>query len=217
MTGVSRELYTFFRSSTSFRLRITLAYKRLDYVPHYVSLPKMEHRAASYCDINPQGLVPLLVDEGHSLIQSMAIIEYLDEVYPTPPLMPKDPLGRTYVRAVSQIVGCDIHPLNNVRVLKHLKAQFGADEAATTAWYQHWIAEGLSGLEGYLQRERKFGQFCYGDSVTMADICLVPQIFNARRFNCSLDSYPTLLAITDRCMALDAFRMTEPGTQADAF
>ncbi len=214
---MSRQLYTFFRSSTSFRLRIALAYKRLDYEPHYVSLPKMEHRLPSYRDINPQGLVPLLVEGGRSLIQSMAIIEYLDEVYPDPPLMPKDPIGRVYVRSVSQILGCEIHPLNNVRVLKHLKAQFGADEAATNAWYEHWIAEGLSGLEGYLTREGMSGDFCYGDTVTMADICLVPQIFNARRFNCPLDAYPKLLAITDRCMTLDAFRATEPSTQADAF
>ncbi|MCA1453570.1 maleylacetoacetate isomerase [Bradyrhizobium sp. BRP22] len=214
---MSRQLYTFFRSSTSFRLRIALACKRLDYEPRYVSLPKMEHRAPSYREINPQGLVPLLVEGGRSLIQSMAVIEYLDEVYPDPPLMPKDPLGRIYVRAVSQIIGCEIHPLNNVRVLKHLKAQFEADEAATNAWYRHWIAEGLSGLEDYLRRERLFGRFCYGDSVTMADICLVPQIFNARRFDCRLDAYPTLLAITDRCMTLDAFRAAEPSTQADAF
>ena len=214
---MSRQLYTFFRSSTSFRLRIALAYKRLDYEPHYVSLPKMEHRVPSYRDANPQGLVPLLVEGGRSLIQSMAVIEYLDEVYPDPPLMPKGPIGRIYVRAVSQIIGCEIHPLNNVRVLKHLKAQFGADESATNAWYEHWVAEGLSGLEGYLSREGMSGDFCYGNTVTMADICLVPQIFNARRFNCSLDAYPKLLAITDRCMMLDAFRAAEPSTQADAF
>jgi len=214
---MSRQLYTFFRSSTSFRLRIALAYKRLDYEPHYVSLPKMEHRIPSYRDMNPQGLVPLLVEDGRILIQSMAVIEYLDEVYPEPPLMPKDPIGRSYVRAVSQIIGCEIHPLNNVRVLKHLKAQFGADEAATNAWYEHWITEGLSGLEGYLAREGLSGDFCYGNTVTMADICLVPQIFNARRFNCALDAYPKLLAITDRCMTLDAFRAAEPSTQGDAF
>jgi len=214
---MSRQLYTFFRSSTSFRLRIALAYKRLDYEPHYVSLPKMEHRIPSYRDMNPQGLVPLLVEDGRILIQSMAVIEYLDEIYPEPPLMPKDPIGRSYVRAVSQIIGCEIHPLNNVRVLKHLKAQFGAEEAATNAWYEHWITEGLSGLEGYLAREGLSGDFCYGNTVTMADICLVPQIFNARRFNCSLDAYPKLLAITDRCMTLDAFRAAEPSTQGDAF
>src|SRR5262245_21565181 len=128
---LSRDLYTFFRSSTSYRLRIALAYKRLEYTPHYVSLPKMEHRTPSYRALHAQGLVPLLIDGDQSFIQSMAIIEYLDEVYPEPPLMPGDVHGRHYVRAVSQIIGCDIHPLNNVRVLKHIQTQFGADEAAT--------------------------------------------------------------------------------------
>jgi len=214
---LSRDLYTFFRSSTSYRLRIALVYKRLDYTPHYVSLPKMEHRAPSYRALHAQGLVPLLIDGDRSFIQSMAIIEYLDEVYPEPPLMPKDVHGRAYVRAVSQIIGCDIHPLNNVRVLKRIQTQFGADEAATKVWYRHWIAEGLGGLESYLDGARLFGQFCYGDTVTMADICLVPQIFNAQRFGCPLDGYPTLNAIFERCMALDAFSTTQPSTQADAF
>ena len=214
---MSRDLYTFFRSSTSYRLRIALAYKRLDYTPHYVSLPKMEHRTPSYRALHAQGLVPLLVDGSRSLIQSMAIIEYLDEVYPEPPLIPKDVHGRAYVRAVSQIIGCDIHPLNNVRVLKRIQTQFGADEAATKVWYQHWIAEGLGGLEAYLDSTRAFGRFCYGDTVTMADICLVPQIVNAQRFGCPLDDYPILNAIFERCMAIEAFRTTQPSTQADAF
>lgn len=214
---MSRDLYTFFRSSTSYRLRIALACKRLDYTPHYVSLPKMEHRAPSYRALHAQGLVPLLIDGDRSLIQSMAIIEYLDEVYPEPPLIPNDVEGRAYVRAVSQIIGCDIHPLNNVRVLKHIQAQFGADEAATNAWYRHWIAEGLGGLETYVAGARLSGQYCYRDAVTMADICLVPQIFNAQRFGCSLDDYPILNAIFARCMALDAFSATQPSKQADAF
>lgn len=214
---MARDLYTFFRSSTSYRLRIALAYKRLDYTPHYVSLPKMEHREESYRSLHPQGLVPLLVDGEHSLIQSMAIIEYLDETYPEPPLMPKNALARAYVRAVSQIIGCEIHPLNNVRVLKRIQSQFGADEEATKLWYQHWIAEGLCGLEDYLQRAGLAGQFCYGDSVTMADVCLVPQIFNARRYDCPLDAYPIQMAIFERCMALEAFRSTQPSTQPDAF
>ena len=212
-----RELYTFFRSSTSFRLRIALAYKRLEYTPHYVSLPRMEHRTASYRTLHPQGLVPLLIDDDRSFIQSMAIIEYLDEVYPDPPLMPAEAHGRAYVRAVSQIIGCDIHPLNNVRVLKRIGAQFGADEAATKAWYQYWIAEGLAGLESYVVGADVSRRFCYGDAVTMADVCLVPQIFNAQRFECPLEDYPVLNAIFERCMALDAFRATQPGTQADAF
>jgi maleylacetoacetate isomerase len=214
---VPRQLFTFFRSSTSYRLRIALAYKKLAYEPHYVSLPKMEHRAASYRELNPQGLVPLLIDGDHPYIQSMAIIEYLDETYPEPPLIPKDVANRAYVRAVSQIIGCDIHPLNNVRVLKRIQSQFGADEAATKVWYQHWVAEGLGGLESYIASERRHGRFCCGDTVSMADICLVPQIFNAKRFDCPLDAYPIINAIFANCMALDAFRSTQPNTQADAF
>ena len=214
---MSRDLYTFFRSSTSYRLRIALAYKRLEYTPHYVSLPKMQHRAPSYRALHAQGLVPLLIDGDQSFIQSMAIIEYLDEVYPEPPLMPADMHGRHYVRAASQIIGCDIHPLNNVRVLKHIQTQFGADETATKSWYRHWIAEGLGGLETYVASAGLARRFCYGDTVTMADICLEPQIFNAQRFDCPLDDYGTLTAIFERCMALDAFRATQPNTQADAF
>jgi maleylacetoacetate isomerase len=214
---LSRELYTFFRSSTSYRLRVALAFKRLDYTPHYVSLPKMEHRDPAYRALHPQGLVPLLIDDDNSFIQSMAIIEYLDEAYPEPPLMPADAHARAYVRAVSQIIGCEIHPLNNVRVLKRIQSQFGADEAATNIWYRHWIAEGLGGLEVYVAGAGLAGQFCCRDSVTMADVCLVPQIFNAQRFGCPLHDYPVLNAIFARCMELDAFRSTQPGTQADAF
>jgi maleylacetoacetate isomerase len=215
---VTRQLYTFFRSSTSFRLRIALAFKGLGYEPHYVSLPKMEHRDASYRALNPQGLLPLLIDEGGgSYIQSLAIIEYLDEKYPEPPLVPKDIEDRAYVRAVSQIIACEMHSLNNVRVLKHIKTQFGADEAATKAWYAHWITEGFRGLEDYLAHSRKHRKFCLGDQVTMADICLVPQVFNAARFDCPIDGYPIIKRIFDNCMKLDAVISTQPSTQKDAF
>jgi len=207
---VQRRLYTFFRSSTSFRLRIALAYKGLAYEPHYVSLPKMEHRAPAYCALNPQQLLPLLVDDAHNYIQSMATIEYLDESYPEPPLVPKDIRSRAYVRAVSQIIGCEMHPLNNVRVLKHLKVQFGADEIATKAWYAHWVTEGFRGLEDYLADTRLHGAFCFGDSVTMADICLVPQVFNARRFAVDMNPYPRIMAIDAACRELPEFHTTAP-------
>jgi maleylacetoacetate isomerase len=215
---VQRQLYTFFRSSTSFRLRIALAYKGLSYEPHYVSLPKMEHRNAAYRALNPQGLLPLLIDEdGGSYIQSLAIIEYLDEKYPEPPIIPRDIGDRAYVRAVSQIIACEMHPLNNVRVLKHIAAQFGADEAITKAWYGHWIGEGFRGLEDCLEHTYKSGRFCCGNNVTMADICLVPQAFNAARFDCPIDGYPIIKHIYENCMKLDAFTSTQPSTQKDAF
>ncbi|HEY0564029.1 MAG TPA: maleylacetoacetate isomerase [Terriglobales bacterium] len=214
---MARALYTFFRSSTSYRLRIALAYKGLAYDPHYVSLPKMQHREDAYRALNPQGLVPVLVDEGKRYVQSMAMIEYLDETYPEPPLLPKAIYERAYVRAVSQIIGCDIHPLNNVRVLKRLQTQFKADEVMVSEWYGHWVAEGLSTLEDFVTREALSGRFIYGDVVSMADICLVPQIFNAQRFSCPLDAYPKLMTIFDNCMGVAAFRDTQPSTQPDAF
>ncbi len=214
---MTRDLYTFFRSSTSYRLRIALAYKQLDYTPHYVSLPKMEHRDPTYRALNPQGLVPLLVEDGRRYMQSLAIIEYLDESYPEPPLMPQGVDARAYVRAVSQMIGCDIHPLNNVRVLKRLRSQFGADEAAVNDWYRHWIAEGLGALESYVAQQKRDGRFLHGDAVSVADVCLVPQIFNAQRFDCRLDPYPRLMAIFENCMQVPAFRDTQPNTQADAF
>lgn len=198
-------------------MRIALACKRLDYEPHYVSLPKMQHREAAYRDLNPQGLVPMLVEDERPLIQSLAIIEYLDELYPEPALIPKDVPERAYVRAFSQIIGCDIHPVNNVRVLKRLQSQFGASEDATNEWYRHWIAEGLGSLEDFVLQQGRSGQFALGNAVTMADICLVPQIFNARRFGCELGPYSKLNGIFENCMKLSAFTDTQPNTQADAF
>ena len=198
-------------------MRIALACKRLAYEPHYVSLPKMQHREAVYRDLNPLGLVPMLIEDERPMIQSLAIIEYLDEVYPEPGLIPKDPQERAYVRALSQIIGCDIHPLNNVRVLKRLQSQFGAGEDAINEWYRHWIAEGLGGLEDYVLGQGRSGQFALGNAVTMADICLVPQIFNARRFGCELGQYSKLNDIFENCMKLPAFTDTQPKTQPDAF
>ena len=212
------KLYTFFRSSTSYRLRIALAWKNLAYEPAFTSLPGMKHKDPAYLKLNPQGLVPALVsDEGRVYTQSMAMIEWLDERYPEPPLMPRDADEKWYVRAVSQVVGCEIHPLNNTRVLKYLKSSYGLDDASVNGgWYAHWIAEGFAGLEGFLSLQRLSRSFCLGDRVTMADVCLVPQVFNAQRFNCDLKPYPTLMGIFERCMKLPAFADTQPSKQGDA-
>lgn len=212
-----RTLYTFFRSSTSYRVRIALSLKGLDWEPHFVSLPKMEHRDSAYLDINPQGLVPALVEGGHVLAQSLAIIEYLDEAYPEPPFLPKDLFERAYVRRLSQIIGCDIHPLNNVRVLKWLKANAPSDEGIADRWYAHWIAEGFAALEACLVREARHGRYCLGEQLTVADICLVPQVANARRFNCDLSAFPLSVAIADRVAGLPAVTRVAPETQLDKF
>lgn len=212
------KLYTFFRSSTSYRLRIALAWKKLAYEPAYTSLPGMKHKDPAFLKLNPQGLVPALVsDEGKVYTQSMAMIEWLDERYPEPPLMPGDADEKWYVRAISQIIGCEMHPLNNVRVLKYLKSAYGLDDARVNGdWYPHWIAEGFAGLEGFLAAQKRSGSYCLDERITMADVCLVPQVFNAQRFNCDLKPYPTVFAIFERCMKLPAFAETQPATQADA-
>lgn len=212
-----RTLYTFFRSSTSYRVRIALAVKGLEWEPRYISLPKMEHRSAAYMEVNPQGLVPALIDGGLLLAQSLAILEYLDEVYPEPRILPDDPADRAYVRGLAQIVGCDMHPLNNIRVLKWLKARWGFSDDDTNEWYAHWIEEGLRAFEATLMREERHGVYCLGDTLTIADICLVPQVANARRFACDLAAFPLTTAIADRIAALPAVESVAPQTQADAF
>ena len=210
------QLYTFFRSSAAFRLRIALNHKGLDYEPIPVSLPRMEHREPDYATVNPQRLVPALVDGPHTLIQSVAAMEYLEETYPEPPLLPAGAIDRAYVRAITQIIACDIHPLNNVRVLIYLKDQLGHEEATRNRWYAHWIAEGFTALEGLLQGHGKAGRFCHGDAVSMADVCLVPQVFNAQRFDCPTDPYPTIMRIFDACQKLEAFAKAAPAAQPDA-
>ncbi len=209
------ELYGFFRSSASYRVRIALAFKGLSATPRAISLPKMEHKADAFVRLNPQGLVPALVDGSLVLTQSLAIMEYLEETQPEPALLPKDPIERAYVRAFSQAICCDIHPLNNVRVLKHLD-RLGHDETARNAWYAHWIAEGFRSLEAMLAARGLSGRFVLGDAPGMADICLVPQVFNAQRFNCDVTPYPLVMGIYENCMALDCFEATHPKYQADA-
>jgi maleylacetoacetate isomerase len=210
------KLYTYFRSSAAFRVRIALNYKGLAYDPALVNLAKSEPHEAPYRGIIPQGLLPALEDDGRRLIQSLAIMEYLDERYPEPPLLPKDPFDRAYVRALAGIVACEIHPLNNPRTLKHVRKTYGVDEAGINAWYRHWIAEGFDMLERFLATEAHSGTYCLGSTVTIADCCLVPQVFNAKRYECDLAPYPTVTRIFDACMKLPAFDKAQPSKQPDA-
>lgn len=210
------KLYTFFRSSAAFRMRIALNCKHLAYAPQVVSLPKDEHKLSSYLAVHPQGLVPALEDGGKIYVQSLAMMEYLEETRPQPPLLPANAEDRAYVRAVAQIIACEIHPLNNLRTLRYVKKSYGLDDAGVNVWYRHWIAEGLNGLEIFLASSKKSGKYCYGDQVTIADCCLVPQVFNAQRYQCDLAPYPTIMAIFDECMKLDAFIDAQPSRQPDA-
>lgn len=210
------KLYTYFRSSAAFRVRIALNLKGLAYEPASVHLAKGEHRRPEYAALNPQALVPALDDGGHLLTQSLAIMEYLEETRPNPPLLPMDPLGRARVRSLALLVACEIHPLNNLRVLQHLVKQMGHSEVHKNAWYRHWIHEGLAKLEAQLATTPGTARFCHGDAPTMADCCLVPQIFNARRLDCDTSHAPTVMRVFDQCMRLDAFERAQPSRQPDA-
>ena len=210
-----RVLYDYFRSSACYRVRIALNLKGLAYDSMPVSLLDNAQRAPEYLSKNPQGLVPALLDGEQLLTQSLAICEYLEETYPQPALLPNDTIGRARVRALALSIACDIHPLNNLRVLRRLEAQFAADQAGKDAWYQHWIQSGFEAFEQQIQSTH--GQYCFGDTVTLADLALVPQVYNARRFNCDLSAYPTMRAIEQRCLALDAFaRATPEAVQAQS-
>ncbi len=211
------KLYNFFRSGTSYRLRIALNLKGLspEYVP--VDLRTEQHLGAEYRALNPQGLVPTLVtDDAQVLIQSPAILEWLEERYPEPALLPADAAGRARVRAMAALVGCDIHPINNRRILEYLRHQFGCDEAAINAWCSTWISAGFDALEALLAADPGRGAFCFGNAPTLADVYLVPQIDSARRFKVDLSRWPRLLAVDEACRALDAFERAAPGCQPDA-
>ena len=210
------KLYTYFRSSAAFRVRIALNLKGLAYDAAFVHLPKGEHRGADYGALNPQALVPTLDDGGALLNQSLAIIEYLEETHPQPPLMPKDAAGRARVRSLALLIACEIHPLNNLRVLQHLKRSLGQDEEGINGWYRHWVADGLAKFDAQLGAAQTRGKFCHGDSPTMADCCLVPQVFNAQRYQCDLAPYPETRRVFDACMRLDAFQRAQPSAQPDA-
>ena len=212
------ELYTYFRSSAAYRVRIALNLKGLKVDFRYVHLVKDggQQRQPEYLAVNPQGLVPALKDKGHVLTQSLAILEYLEEIHPEPPLLPKDALSRARVRSLAQVVACDIHPVNNQRILKYLETELGADEAARTHWYRHWIIMGFDALEKLLHGNPATGKCCHGDQPTLADICLVPQVFNAKRFSLDLAPYPTISRINDYCLKLKAFAEAAPEKQLDA-
>ena len=209
------KLHNYFRSSASFRVRIALEIKGLAYDYVAVQIAKGEHRQAPYATLSADGLVPLLEVDGEKLSQSMAIIEYLDEMHPTPALLPADALGRATVRALAQSIACEIHPLNNLRVLKYLVHDLHVGEEAKNQWYRHWCRQGLEAFERQLAR-LPASAFCYGDTPTLADCCLVPQIFNAARFEVSFDGLPLTMAAYHACMALPAFQKAQPSACPDS-
>ena len=210
------KLYNFFRSGTSHRLRIALSLKGLTAEYVAVDLRTEEHLGAAFKALNPQGLVPALVVDDTVLIQSPAIIEWLEERYPTPALLPADPQDRARVRALAALVGCDIHPLNNRRILEYLRKTLGCDEAAVNAWCATWINDGFAALETLLKADPQRSNFCFGHTPTLADVYLVPQIESARRFKVDLTPYPNIVAIDRTCAELEPFRRAAPGAQPDA-
>ncbi len=217
------KLHNYYRSSASFRVRIALAIKGLPYQYLSVHLAKGDHQLPAFTSISAEGLVPLLEVNGERLSQSMAIIEYLDETYPQPALLPSDPLGRAKVRALAQAISCDIHPINNLRVLKYLTRQLKVEEEAKNTWYRHWVRDGLENFERLLQTLAQdrlrlglpVSVYCCGDTPTLADCCLVPQIFNGQRFAVNFDGLPLTMAAFDACMKLDSFKQAQPSSCPD--
>jgi maleylacetoacetate isomerase len=212
---MTMKLYSYFRSSAAFRVRIALNLKKLDYENAAIHLRRNDQTKPDYLTVNPQGLVPTLDDGGRTLIQSLAIIEYLDEVYPDPPLLPSHPADRARVRALAEIVACDIHPINNLRVLRYLTHSLDHDETAIATWYNHWIDAGFQALERLLVGDPRTGTFCHGEAPGIADIALVPQVVNAERYRLDLGPYPRIARIHQSCMALEAFAAAHPDRQPD--
>jgi maleylacetoacetate isomerase len=207
-------LYSFFRSSAAYRVRIALNLKDVAYETVTIDLPRGAHRNEEFLALNPQATIPTLDDDGTVLWQSLAIIEYLDARFPLPRLIPEEPVARARVQALAQVIVCEIHPLNNLRVLKYLRGELSLDDAAVNKWYGHWVAEAFRPLETLVARFG--GRYCFGDSVTLADVCLVPQMYNARRFACDLAPYPCLVRIAGDLEALPAFARAAPHLQPDA-
>ncbi len=212
------KLYDYFRSSASYRVRIGLNLKGLAYeaVPVHLVRDGGQQLKADYRAVNPSALVPSLQDDGATITQSLAILEYLDEMHPLVPLLPRDALGRARVRALALTIACDIHPINNLRILKYLVNEAGLTEAAKNAWYVHWVQEGFAALEAHLAGSPDTGRFCHGDTPTLADCLLVPQVFNAVRFNIDMTPYPTIARIDASCRELPAFIAAHPSQQRDA-
>lgn len=210
-------LYSYYRSSAAYRVRIALNLKGLKYQSRTIHLLRDggENNHDEYRKLNPQGLVPTLVENGVVIPQSLAIIEYLEECYPETPLLPLSPDWRARVRAFAQAICCDIHPLNNLRVIDYLRDEMGQDEAARQAWYRHWLAEGLTALEQTLTVASPHTPFCFGDEPGLADACLIPQLYNARRYECDLSPYPILRKIDEHCLALKPFQLAAPESQPD--
>lgn len=210
------KLYGFSRSSAAFRVRIALNLKGIAWEHINISLPDGDQFEDDYAKINPQGRVPTLIDGDKTLIQSMAILEYLDETHPDPAFLPSDPAARARVRGLADIIACDIHPLNNLAVLKFLANEMGADkDAINVTWYHHWIHEGFRALEAHLAGDGETGVFAHGDTPGLVDICIVPQVFNAQRLECDLTPYPALMGVFAECMKLDAFASAQPSKQPD--
>lgn len=209
------ELYSYARSSASFRVRIALELKGLPFDYRAVHLPRSEQLGPAYAAVSPTRLVPQLVDGEVPIGQSLAIIEYLDETHPEPPLLPGNAADRARIRSLALDIACEIHPLNNLRVLRHLVREIKLDEAAKNAWYRHWVETGLAAVERRLVGEPQTGRHCHGDRPTLADCVLVPQIFNAQRFDCRLDHVPTVMRVFDACMALPAFQRAQPSACPD--
>jgi maleylacetoacetate isomerase len=205
-------LYDYFRSSASFRVRIALELKGVAYdrAPVHLVRDGGEQHGAAYRAVNPAGLVPAWHDGAGVISQSLAIVEYLEETYPEPALLPRAPADRAWVRSVALTVACDIHPLNNLRVLQYLERELGASEAARKDWYAHWVELGLEGVEALLARQRDGGRFAFADTPTLADVCIVPQVANAHRFLCKLSHVPRVTALYDHCMTLPAFQRAAP-------
>ncbi|MFO1036365.1 MAG: maleylacetoacetate isomerase [Geminicoccaceae bacterium] len=207
-------LYSYWRSSASYRVRIALNLKGIPFETVATNLRNGSNRTLDFLGKNPQGLVPVLEEGDIRLTQSLAIIECLEDLKPEPALLPANPIERARVRALAQLIACEIHPLNNVRVLNHLRARMGLNDGDVNSWYRHWIAEGLTALETQLKDYA--GRYAFGDRVTLADVCLVPQLYNARRYNCDLKPYPTTLRVEEACLALAAFDDAQPERQPDA-